>query len=190
MPTKKTPTTKYVMKSCVNVRLHIKKGKLLEEGQGLTLARNLEIAENFEKVDSQLAAMKLNGKGEGAMSVNRIDETKSDSRDRKQSTGATGNSREQTCYRCGRFGHFGRDPGCPAKGKTCRKCGLKDHFEPSARQEQSKARRDKDRPAATGIVIETQQTWSTQTKRKTRFMHLQLMIRNKKKSKLLSAVAS
>ena len=103
--------------------------KLLEEGQGLTLARSLEIAENCEKVDSQLAVMTVDGKGDGAMSVNRIDETKSDSRDRKQSTGATGNNREQTCYRCGRFGHFGRDPGCPAKGKTCRKCGLKDHFE-------------------------------------------------------------
>ena len=103
--------------------------KLLEEGQGLTLARSLEIAENCEKVDSQLAVMTVDGKGDGAMSVNRIDETKSDSRDRKQSTGATGNNREPTCYRCGRFGHFGRDPGCPAKGKTCRKCGLKDHFE-------------------------------------------------------------
>ena len=73
--------------------------------------------------------MTVDGKGDGAMSVNRIDETKSDSRDRKQSTGATGNNREPTCYRCGRFGHFGRDPGCPAKGKTCCKCGLEDHFE-------------------------------------------------------------
>ena len=73
--------------------------------------------------------MTPDGKGDGAMSVNRIDETKSDSRDRKQSTGATGNNREPTCYRCGRFGHFGRDPGCPAKGKTCCKCGLEDHFE-------------------------------------------------------------
>ena len=44
------------------------KRKLLEEGQGLTLTRSHEIAENGEKVDSQLAAMTLDGKGDGAMS--------------------------------------------------------------------------------------------------------------------------
>ena len=33
------------------------------------------------------------------------------------------------CYRCGLSGHFGRDPQCPAKGKTCRKCQGRDHFE-------------------------------------------------------------
>ena len=49
------------MKSCI-------KRKLLEEGQGLTLTRSHEIAENGEKVDSQLAAMTLDGKGDGAMS--------------------------------------------------------------------------------------------------------------------------
>ena len=38
------------------------------EGQGLTLTRSHEIAENGEKVDSQLAAMTLDGKGDGAMS--------------------------------------------------------------------------------------------------------------------------
>ena len=31
-------------------------------------------------------------------------------------------------YRCGRTGHFGRDPQCPARGKTCNKCGKQDHF--------------------------------------------------------------
>ena len=35
---------------------------------------------------------------------------------------------ELTCYRCGNVGHFGRDPSCPAKGKTCRKCGGHNHF--------------------------------------------------------------
>ena len=32
------------------------------------------------------------------------------------------------CYRCGSSGHLGRDPKCPAKGQTCRKCKGKDHF--------------------------------------------------------------
>ena len=32
------------------------------------------------------------------------------------------------CYRCRRTGHFGREPQCPARGKTCNKCGKQDHF--------------------------------------------------------------
>ena len=32
------------------------------------------------------------------------------------------------CYRCGNTGHYGRDLCCPANGKVCKKCGLKDHF--------------------------------------------------------------
>ena len=32
------------------------------------------------------------------------------------------------CYRCGSSGHMGKDPKCPAKGQTCRKCKGKDHF--------------------------------------------------------------
>lgn len=27
------------------------------------------------------------------------------------------------CYRCGKEGHFGKDPCCPAKGNMCSKCG-------------------------------------------------------------------
>ena len=33
-----------------------------------------------------------------------------------------------TCYRCGKMGQSGRDSDCPARGKTCRKCGGADHF--------------------------------------------------------------
>ena len=52
------------------------KRKLLEERQGPTLARALEIAENCEKVDAQLAAMTIEEKGENSASVNRIEGTK------------------------------------------------------------------------------------------------------------------
>ena len=37
--------------------------------------------------------------------------------------------RDKICYRCGLLEHFGRDPQCPARGKTCRKCRGKDHVE-------------------------------------------------------------
>ena len=42
--------------------------------------------------------------------------------------GATITNRNNGCYRCGKLRHFGRDPLCPARGKTCRKCGGKNHF--------------------------------------------------------------
>uniref|UniRef100_A0A1B0DFM4 RNA-directed DNA polymerase n=1 Tax=Phlebotomus papatasi TaxID=29031 RepID=A0A1B0DFM4_PHLPP len=32
------------------------------------------------------------------------------------------------CYRCGRTGHYGKDPKCPARDKICSKCSLKGHL--------------------------------------------------------------
>ena len=115
--------------------------KLLEECQGLTLARTLEIAENCEKVDSQLAAMTLDRKGDNATTINRVGTTKNGSCDKEQPAGAAGNNRDKTCYRCGRSEHFGRNPGCPTKGKTCRRCGLKDHFESQCKTKAKQTKR-------------------------------------------------
>lgn len=37
-------------------------------------------------------------------------------------------SKQPECHRCGYFGHFAKEDKCPARGKTCNKCGGKDHF--------------------------------------------------------------
>ena len=39
-----------------------------------------------------------------------------------------GKESKEACYRCGNVGHYGRDPNCPARGKTCKKCGGANHF--------------------------------------------------------------
>ena len=100
--------------------------KLLEEGETLTLTRTLEIANQCEKIEAQMI-----GLGEKE-SVNRVTDkgrrdqsfTKKEKREK-----TPGKSTGGQCYRCGNTGHFGRDPKCPARGKTCRKCGGKDHFQ-------------------------------------------------------------
>ena len=61
------------------------KRKLLEECQGLTLARALELAENCAKSDAQLAAMSIEEKGENSASVNRIEGKKRGHGKRNQS---------------------------------------------------------------------------------------------------------
>ena len=84
----------------------------------------LEIAENCEKVDTQLAMMATEGQGvkvkeEDPANVNRIE---------KKERGSGKNS-QLTCYRCGKAGHLSKDLNCPARGQSCRKCGLEGHFQ-------------------------------------------------------------
>ena len=118
------------------------KRKLLEERQGLTLARALEIAENCEKVDAQLAAMTIEEKGENSASVNRIEGTKRGHGKRNQSRG-TKTGREKTCHRRGSTGHFGRDSNCPARCQFCHRCGLEGHFQEQCRTKQKDEEKQK-----------------------------------------------
>lgn len=64
--------------------MYIKK-KRPEEGRGLTLSRQLEIAENCEKVDTQLAAVSRQRKGENPAVIRRIKETRRGSSMKNQS---------------------------------------------------------------------------------------------------------
>ena len=91
--------------------------KLLEKGQTFSLQTLQEIAWNYEAVKRQTQSMSLS-----CVSVSRVDSrrTRRNGRDTTLSGGE--------CYRCGRRGHFSRDPLCPARGKECLKCSQVGHF--------------------------------------------------------------
>ena len=97
---------------------HVLRRKLLEKGEKSTLELLLSTAANHERVQSQLKSMENGKNGVNAMREKQQDKTKE----------PTSEPMKQACYRCGNVGHFGRDPECPARGKTCRKCGGADLF--------------------------------------------------------------
>ncbi|XP_064637856.1 uncharacterized protein LOC135494035 [Lineus longissimus] len=123
-----------IIEKCRSIKL---KRKLLEQ-KDLTLTRALEIARVQESVNQQMAALAI--KSESTPSANWVGEARkgqgheepkfeknkkrTDNRKSKTSSGA----KTGACYRCGREGYYGRDPTCPAKGKTCSKCSGRDHF--------------------------------------------------------------
>ena len=107
--------------------------KLLEEGPGLTLARTLELAQQCEKVEAQMTSLPLHSTEHDRNNdhpVNRVASTANnrDQRSRNSRRPRATPQKESICYRCGHTGHYGRDPACPARGKTCSKCGGINHF--------------------------------------------------------------
>ena len=98
--------------------------RFLEKGHMLNLKQLQEIARTSEAVKKQTKSMC--GPSEG---VNRISENtgrQSRRESKSEKSGKIKNSDE--CFRCGKPGHFARDPRCPARGKECSKCHQKGHF--------------------------------------------------------------
>ena len=105
--------------------------KLLEEGPNLTLAQTLEIAEQCENVNAQMAALSVNKTDTPDSSqVSWVSQRRSGTRQRRPHKQKGETERGRCCYRCGRTGHYRQDPDCPVQGKVCDKCGGKDHFAP------------------------------------------------------------
>ncbi|XP_028412944.1 serine/arginine-rich splicing factor RS2Z32-like [Dendronephthya gigantea] len=98
--------------------------KFLERGQTPYLSQLQEIARTSEAVKRQAKSMNVQNDG-----MNRVSE-KSGRLNRYESKSEKGGRVKKSgeCFRCGKPGHFARDPKCPAKGKECSKCHQKGHF--------------------------------------------------------------
>lgn len=87
---------------------------MLEEPR-LMLGRALEMAAQYERVETQIAAMKVsnNGRAEGRETVNRVyrKEGKFPKQKSKPQGNGTGKS-DKVCFRCGHGDHFAKDSNC------------------------------------------------------------------------------
>ena len=109
--------------------------RLGEETGELKLPRILEIAQECERVQQRLKTLSLMKSTEfNSTTVNKVSATSNEGARGKHSGKPKHWKKQPTskksdmCYRCGYSGHYGRDSACPARGKTCRTCGGKDHF--------------------------------------------------------------
>ena len=64
--------------------------------------------------------------------------------DRKQKLWKKAKKHEKSsaCFRCGKTGHFGKDPSCPARNKTCHNGNMLDILKNVARQRTRQRERD------------------------------------------------
>ena len=108
-----------VIEKCRSHKLRV---KLLEKGHDLTLENLRLIASTVERVQDQ--AKQMEGQSPMVESVHRV--TNKGARPKSQ---PRQNAKPKGCFRCGKVGHFAKDPSCPAKDKICHKCGFKGHFQ-------------------------------------------------------------
>ena len=126
--------------------------RLLMEGSALTLDKSLTIAETLESSEREAQAMErpVVFPGAGAASQVPVQAVHQQQRPKQSRQGRRGGrpsgpplqqrqqpQRQQqqptaggvvVCWGCGRQGHRRGDPGCPALGAQCRKCGGTNHF--------------------------------------------------------------
>lgn len=89
------------------------------------LEKILTLAKIFEAVDEQEKTFNERGKAQSTVDVCKVD-----FRGQRSYNTKFRNERDANfeCSRCGFKGHKASDEKCPAKGKSCNKCGGRDHF--------------------------------------------------------------
>lgn len=117
---------------------------LLKRGDA-GLEEILRVAKIFETVAQQEKSFaNLSDSKPATETVNRINVKQTNGRRNFPS-----DSGRLECGRCGYAGHSANDEKCPAKGKTCNKCGNRDHFARKCRKRQfnrqSRNKNDADR---------------------------------------------
>ena len=102
----------------------------LQLQQDLTLDKAIEICRTREQVKSQMATQS------GTAFLEFVKESKSGLRKHQQKKNPRPQPSDEKCPNCG-LEHTG--PDCPARGKTCSKCGKKNHFRAVCRGTKKKA---------------------------------------------------
>lgn len=100
---------------------------LLKRGDA-TLEEVLRIAKIFETVAQQEKSFSGVEQKPPISDVNKIEVKTFNRRNR------FGEPVSVECHRCGYFGHMAKDVKCPARGKSCNKCGGRDHFAKKCRK--------------------------------------------------------
>lgn len=107
--------------------------KLLAKGDA-DLDTIIHEAKAFEAVQEQSKTLENNNIARIKTSeVQKIDT-------RRNQTNGNSKFANIACHRCGYSGHRQFDENCPAKGKTCNKCGGKDHFSRKCRTKNGQKR--------------------------------------------------
>ncbi len=118
------------------VRSNSLRKKFLEKGDVLTLPMLCDIAKTYEMTVKQAATIEATQmQTESKKVVNLASSSlagstrKSDKRTTMSASRQSSSEHSQKrCFRCNRTGHMARDQNCPARNKTCTKCGLVGHF--------------------------------------------------------------
>lgn len=116
--------------------------KLINQGENLTLTKAIQIAQNSEYCQKQLASMNI-GTNDSTNQRGNVDAIKRANNQRKQLNrtkqqyqGRPDVNNKTRCGNCGQLHDKSNRSKCPAYGKTCHKCKKANHFKKMCRSKE------------------------------------------------------